>query len=73
MSDVRAIADAIQTGREHRPHRPASNPGNRLQHDDLASLLLRPKGQYGNLHLLLRRRCSPFKSPEEREARYGDK
>jgi hypothetical protein len=57
MSDVRAIAEAIQAGRQ-RPLRPASNAGNHLQHDDLASLLLRPKGQYGDLRLLLRRRSA---------------
>jgi hypothetical protein len=56
MSDIRAIADAVEAGREQRPHRTFS-AGNHLQHDDLASLLLRPKCQHGDLGLLLRRRA----------------
>ena len=56
MSDIRAIADAVEAEREQRPHRPF-NAGNHLQHDDLASLLLRPKCQHGDLGLLLRRRA----------------
>jgi hypothetical protein len=57
MRDARTTADAIQAGREPRPLQPASTSGNHLQHDDLASLLLRPKCQHGDLGLLLRRRA----------------
>jgi hypothetical protein len=41
MSDVRPIAKLFRRGQ--RPHRSASNASNHLQHDDFASLLLRPK------------------------------
>jgi hypothetical protein len=45
----------MSDAREQRPMRPASNNGNPLQHDDLASLLLRSKCQHGDLRLLLHR------------------
>jgi hypothetical protein len=56
MSDIRAIAEAIETRREQHPPQSSADAASYLQQDDLASLLLRPKCQFGDLRLLLRRR-----------------
>jgi hypothetical protein len=62
MSDVRAIAEAIQA-RQERSFQPATDAASSLQQDDLASLLRRPKCQHGDLRLLLRRRAPYLSSP----------
>jgi hypothetical protein len=52
MSNLKTIAQRVQ----HTLYRPAEAAD--LEQDNLASLLLRPKCQHGDLRLLLRRRAS---------------
>jgi len=63
MSDLKAIADAIQMRREQHPLCYVAETS-KLEQDDLASLLRRPKCQHGDLRLLLRRRASYLSSPD---------
>ena len=60
MSDIRSVPEAIQTRREQPSLQSGVDAANHLQQDDLSSLLLRPKSQYGDLRLLLRRRFPNF-------------
>jgi hypothetical protein len=62
MSDIKTIAEAIAVRRVQYPLSPAAD-ATYLEQDDLASLLLRPKCQHGDLHLLLRRRAPYLSSP----------